>query len=365
MTLRTGIMLSIAAVLGIVAIVMASLFSAGLARYGDETSMAAVQTRSNALAAFVSRSLYEQWRSIEQQADRLSPSADPEGLQVAVETLAAGNPKSSWVGIARADGTVVAASGGLLVGENVASRPWFGEGLKGAFAGDVHEAVLLARLLENESGEPLRFIDFSAPIRNPDGSVWGVLGAHLNWQWVRDLVGQASDRLAVDTFIVNTAGSVILTTGPADESLKDLAIFRSAALALPGSSQEVWPDGRTYYAVTLAEPGYETLPPFGWSYVFRLDPTFVYGAADRFTTELLFSAILGLCAAVLLLALLVGFFTRPLRALVEAVQSLSRGEAVGYHRERTRYRELSILSDAIAKLQSRPLADRPGDDPAE
>lgn len=362
MTLRTGIMLSIAAVLGIVAIVLASLFSAGLARYGDETSMAAVQTRSNALAAFVSRSLYEEWQSIESQAARLSPGAEPKVLQAAVEALAAGNSKSSWVGVARADGTVVAASGGLLLGESVASRPWFGEGLKAAFAGDVHEAVLLARLLDKESGEPMRFIDFSAPIRNPDGSVWGVLGVHLNWNWIREVVGQASDRLALDTFIVNTAGTVILATGSAENSLKDLAIFRSAALGLPASSQEVWPDGRTYYSVTLGEPSYETLPALGWRYIFRLDPLFVYGAADRFRMELLVGAALGLGAAILLLVLLVGFFTRPLRALVEAVQSLSRGQPVGYHRARTRYRELSILSDAIARLQSRPLVDRSGDD---
>jgi hypothetical protein len=365
MTLRTGIMLSIAAVLGATAIVVTWLFLAGLTRYGDETARSAVQTRSNALAAFVSRSLYEQWQSIEQQAARLSPSAGPDVLQAAVESLAAGNPKASWVGIARANGTVVAASSGLLVGENVASRPWFGEGLKGAFAGDVHEAVLLARLLGSESSEPLRFIDFSAPIRNPDGSVWGVLGAHVNWRWVRELVAQAAEQLALDAFIVNAAGTVILSTGTAAESIQDLAVFRSAALGQPASSDEVWPDGKPYYAVTLGEPSYDTLPPFGWRYVLRLDPALIHRAADRFSTEFLLGVAMTLALSLLVIALLVGFFTRPLRGLSEALLQLSRGESVGYHRERTRYRELSMLSDALAGLQSQALSNRPGNDPPQ
>lgn len=197
MSLRTAIMLSVAAVFAVAFVVAVWLFSVGLARYTQQTAPAAVETRSNALATFVSRALFEEWQRVEQRAAQIAPTGSPDSMQAAVDSLATNDEKTSWVGIAKADGTVLAASRGLLVGENVASRPWFNEGLKGSFAGDVHEAVLLARLLNPEGDEPLRFIDFAAPIRNADGSVWGVLGTHVNWpsSGPQLLLGRAEEHL--------------------------------------------------------------------------------------------------------------------------------------------------------------------------
>lgn len=368
MSLRTAIMLSVAAVLAVAFAAAVWVFSVGLTNYSRQTALAAVETRSNALVNFVSRALFEEWQRVEQRAAQISPLDSPDSVQTAVDSLSTNDEKTSWVGIAKADGTVAAASRGLLVGENVASRPWFNEGLKGSFAGDVHEAVLLARLLNPEGDDPLRFIDFAAPIRNADGAVWGVLGTHVNWRWVRELVQEAGTELALEVFIVNAAGTVILSTGPTDEALQSLAIFRSAALGSPSTSAETWPDGKTYYAATIAERSYETLPPFGWRYIMRLDPQFVFGAADAFRAQMLFGMALALLAALLMLALIVGFFTRPLGLLLDVLLRLARGESVGYHRERTRYRELGTLSEAIARLQSQPvapLADTPRHDAAE
>lgn len=359
MKLQTALTLSVAGTLAVALIVITWVFTAGLARYSEETALAAVETRSNALASFVSRALFEEWQEVELRASQVSPSDTASMMQDAVDSLATNDEKTSWVGIARADGSVVAAARGLLVGENVASRPWFSEGLKGPFAGDVHEAVLLARLLNPEGDDPLRFIDFAAPILNADGTVWGVLGTHVNWKWVRELVQQAASDLELETFIVNAAGTVILSTGPTSEDFLDLAIFRSAALGSQDTTAEIWPDGRTYYAATISERSYETLPPFGWRYITRLDPQFVFGSADRFRTLMLAGLGLAFLGALLLLAIIIGFFTRPLGLLLDSLLRYARGESVGYHRERTRYRELGTLSEAIARLQSQPVEPLP------
>ncbi|PMY44289.1 GGDEF domain-containing protein, partial [Pseudomonas sp. GW456-L12] len=78
-------------------------------------------------------------------------------------------------------------------GQAVQQRPWFQAGLRGEYTGDPHEAVLLAKLLPGlPNGEPLRFIDFAAPIRNADGQVIGVLGAHAHWSWVTHIVESAA-----------------------------------------------------------------------------------------------------------------------------------------------------------------------------
>lgn len=105
----------------------------------------------------------------------------------------------AWMGVTDAEGRVVQSVDGLLVGADVAQRPWFIAGLKGVHAGDVHEAVLLAKLLPAQaSGEPLRFIDFAAPIIGGNGQVIGVLGAHAHWSWVTRTVEVVARRHAAD-----------------------------------------------------------------------------------------------------------------------------------------------------------------------
>lgn len=99
----------------------------------------------------------------------------------------------AWMGVTDAEGKVHQAVNDLLVGQSVQQRPWFQAGLRGEYTGDPHEAVLLAKMLPAlPNGEPLRFIDFAAPIRNADGQVIGVLGAHAHWSWVTRIVESAA-----------------------------------------------------------------------------------------------------------------------------------------------------------------------------
>ncbi|WKV85713.1 diguanylate cyclase [Pseudomonas sp. B24_DOA] len=99
----------------------------------------------------------------------------------------------AWMGVTDAEGNVRQAVNDLLVGQSVQKRPWFQTGLRGQYTGDPHEAVLLAKLLPGlPNGEPLRFIDFAAPIHNAEGLVIGVLGAHAHWSWVTRIVESAA-----------------------------------------------------------------------------------------------------------------------------------------------------------------------------
>ncbi len=99
----------------------------------------------------------------------------------------------AWMGVTDAEGNVRQAVNDLLVGQSVQKRPWFQTGLRRQYTGDPHEAVLLAKLLPGlPNGEPLRFIDFAAPIHNAEGLVIGVLGAHAHWSWVTRIVESAT-----------------------------------------------------------------------------------------------------------------------------------------------------------------------------
>jgi len=120
----------------------------------------------------------------------------------------------AWMGVADTEGRVRQAVNGMLLNQSVKTRPWFQAGLRGPYTGDPHDAVLLAKLLPaNASGEPLRFIDFAAPIVNADGQVLGVLGAHAHWSWVTTIVQSAISRTAstpgMEVLIVNQDGRIL------------------------------------------------------------------------------------------------------------------------------------------------------------
>ncbi len=119
----------------------------------------------------------------------------------------------AWMGVTDPQGTVVQAVDGILQGQSVAQRPWFIEGQAGLYAGDVHKALLLEKLLPPQpSSEPLRFIDIAAPIRNPHGALVGVIGAHIHWRWVTQTVQAAFDLHPQDQgteiLIANALGDV-------------------------------------------------------------------------------------------------------------------------------------------------------------
>jgi diguanylate cyclase (GGDEF)-like protein len=114
---------------------------------------------------------------------------NPAELRRSLEQLQSTFADLAWIGFANVEGKVVAATGGMLEGASVATRPWFKEGLQRLAIGDVHEAVLLAQLLaQRENGEPYRFVDLAFPVRDSSGKLLGVLGGHLNWDWASQLI---------------------------------------------------------------------------------------------------------------------------------------------------------------------------------
>ena len=155
----------------------------------------------------------------------------------------------AWMGIADAEGHVRQAVNGLLVNQSVSQRPWFQAGLRGEYTGDPHEAVLLAKLLPSSaSGEPLRFIDFAAPIRNPQGETIGVLGAHAHWRWVTQIVDSAvmqKDAIPdIEALIVDFDGKVLYP-----ESLSGEQMPQGKLITHSG-----WWAGNGYVTASVAVP---------------------------------------------------------------------------------------------------------------
>jgi hypothetical protein len=175
-----------------------------------------LQDLANAMARTLAENLRERQREITLLAQtslfRNADFSDPD-LRASIERLQASYIYYSWIGFADTQGVVRASTQNLLLGADVSQRPWFNAGRIDNFVGDVHSALLLAKLLPQETGAgPVRFIDFASPVRDRNGAVRGVLTAHAHWHWatkvVQAIAPQARIRDGVEIFLVNKDNTI-------------------------------------------------------------------------------------------------------------------------------------------------------------
>jgi diguanylate cyclase len=246
---------------------------------------------------------------------------------LSLDRIAAVRNNYSWIGVADTQGKVLASTRGLLQGADVSQRRWFIEGLKAAFVGDVHAAKLLAaKLPASADGSPPRFIDFAAPLTDARGQLVGVLGAHVNWDWAREVIGSLrstdSWRAGVRVFVVDRGGQVVHRPLDADAKTKAPA----ALDAHRHPSVLAWPDERRY--LTAAEPLAVQRPEsrLGWTIVVR-QPAELAFAPIRQAQQLVWSA----GALVMLIVMFAAWFvagvlSRPMYALDRVARRIEAGE---------------------------------------
>jgi PAS domain S-box-containing protein len=157
----------------------------------ETASFVTLQETASKASDRVNQELHERLRDVLILSEVLSGLSDPshgKGKSL-IAAFSNSYPEYSWVAITDAEGIVKLATRGMLEGQSVAKRPWFPAGLKGPYVGDVHDAVLLGKLLgEPPANQPWRFVDFAAPITDGAGRTVGVLGTHLNWTWAGDIL---------------------------------------------------------------------------------------------------------------------------------------------------------------------------------
>lgn len=205
-------------------------------------------------------------KSLEYRGDDLSGAQARTGL----ENIRDNNMGYAWIGIADISGQVVQATDGLLTGQFVGDRPWFRGAFDGLFVGDLHKAVLLAKLLPNQgTDEPVRFIDIAVPIHNPDGNMVGVLASHLHWTWVTDVVKSLlSDKKSLvaetEILIADRSGAIIYPEKYAGK----LQVPNELDSALSYQVLPWQPDGEKFLT-SVAAVGAATAIDLGWKVLMR------------------------------------------------------------------------------------------------
>ncbi|WP_295641603.1 diguanylate cyclase [uncultured Methylibium sp.] len=345
----------VALMFGVLAIVAMGALSLGLgamvAREQARDQGDALHTLGRGTAAALAEGLFERMREIEliaATAEGLRPSLDSAEWRPLLDRMQATRPQFAWIGVVDAGGRVQAATGGLLNGQDVSGRPWFKEALKGPHVGDVHPAKLLATLLPAAAdGEPLRFIDFAAPLLDAQGRVQGVIGAHGSWEWAKDVVqavrSESVRERGVQIFILDRAGQVIHhPAGP--QAMATLA----AGVALPLTPSRVaWSDGGEHLSVAVPVPARNAITQLGWTVVVRQPVDLAMATAARARSVVLVAGALAALAVMGLAWLAIGRFSRPLQAISTAARRIQAGDLAARIPEATQSSELRQLSDSL------------------
>ena len=328
--------------LGIVSsVVIENRATQAIARLSDERLHEIARSIANTL----SQSLVERRREIE-LVSALPHLVSGEWNLAAVRTIINAVKDSyrpyAWMGLADSTGRVIVASGGLLEGVDVSKRPWFIHGKQRIFTGDVHEALLLARHLQpDDASEPLRFIDFAAPVYDATGRYLGVVATHAHWTWIAAVINEGirTEHLAdgITVFLMDQKNRVLHPFSGEESTVAPVAPESSATPSVVTSES-----GQKYLTAraNIVGPGADDL---NWSVVVRQPLDVALGTATQLQHTMLW---LGIALSLLLIILadrVAISFSRPLQELEKTAARIDGGD------ETTR---LSATPSGIYELDS-------------
>lgn len=313
----------------------------------------AMSSLAGSIAKAIEANLRERHREVlllAQTPTYIRAPLDGDDLRQSLERTKQAYKYYAWIGIADTQGKIVSAAGGMLVGQSAAKRPWFIHGQHAPFVGDIHQAVLLAKLMPNPSpqGEPLRFVDFASPVYDPSGKLRGVLATHALWDWVEDIIRERLPaQSGLETFIVDRHGN-LLSPFEAVGKMQAPAPMPAALTFRLGP----WPGGGDYlYGESrVQEAG------LGWRVIVRQPKQQALATLNRLRGALM---LLGLAASALLMAAvyrLATSFSRPLEQLAGTAQRVGSGEEDADWAIRGGTQELRQLSEAMRNMTSSLLA---------
>jgi diguanylate cyclase (GGDEF)-like protein len=286
------------------------------------------------------------------QLDVLRSLEDATAAREALERLQATLPAYAWIGMTDVDGNVMASTGDVLLGKPIGTRPVFMNGRKGLWTGDVHEAVLLAKLAPHEPGESVKFVDVAAPVEAADGEFRGVLALHLSWQWADQLrqsvLKPRGGKDDVQLMVIGRDGQMLLEPKTsADPTVLPLGNVKAME---EHWSTALWSDGAESLTSVAESRPQGDFAGFGWRVVARESSAATLNDMNRARmTAMAWTLAAGaLCAA--LAWWLVGLIVTPVEQIAEALRETEPPPANRAVRPKRR-NDVQQIAVAVSKLQ--------------
>ena len=264
-----------------------------------------------------------------------------------------------WIGYALVDGTVQVGTNEYLEGKNVKARPWHPNGLVSPYIGDVHDALLLAKLLPNNSGEAIYFSDVAFPVISKEGKTLGVLCTHLTWQWTRDVIRSIQKEHGVEIFLLSKDGLILV--GPENTERTNISEVSSnvaQSFESDKASYKIidWNNNFEYLTASSVSNGFEEYKGFSWKVIVRqpLDDAFRI-AEQNTSTILLISIFLGLIASIIGV-FISNIISKPLTKLSKIVDDIANNKKVEFPQKASND-EIGKLQNAIKNLHKNLLIE--------
>jgi diguanylate cyclase (GGDEF)-like protein/PAS domain S-box-containing protein len=254
----------------------------------------------------------------------------------------------AWMAYVDASGKVIASTGGVLDGADASQRPWFTNGLRGPYLGDVHPSTVLQSMQPPGSEAP-RVLDFAFPATDDGGRATGVIVAQVSWNAMRELADSVRYEAGsgAELLVVAANGTVLL--GPPDLEGKPLDMDR-AKLPVGSGANAAGSDGRTYVAAASATRGHGEFPGFGWTVVARQDHAAAYAPA-RQVKAIIATAVFVFIAIFMLAGFAVARrIARPMEAWAAVADRIGLGERALKFPETGGSAELNRLGAALQSM---------------
>ena len=302
------------------------------------------------------REMFERWRDIQIAASLDSirdPELDVDAKRAVITRLQATYPDYAIVALVSPDGHVVATSNRMVEGSDVSKREYFIHGRTGPFVGDVHDAIVLAKLLPQKDGEVPRFLDVAAPIVRKDGTFGGIVVAHLYWEWAnklqRSIFKPLNGTAGTEVLVVAKDGTVLLGPRSLQGHYLDLGSVKAAQAGQSGSAQELWPDGQMYFTGFDRSIGYRDYPGLGWTVLVREQLDEALAPARDIRTSIVKASLLAAFLTMLISIAIARGITQPLRFLTAQAEAAQNSPVVLFRVTRG-YAEVRSLSKSLIKL---------------
>ena len=311
------------------------------------------------MADKLDRGMFERYRDIQIFAslDPIRQSNYPLAAKRSLlEKLQSTYPDYAWIGLTNQQGVVLASTGKVLEGVDVSKRPIFQGGRVEPHVGDVHNALLLAKLLPNRTGEPLRFVDLAAPVKDTQGKFQGVIAAHLSWTWASEVEKSLLQRLGkhhqVEIFILSQDGTVLLGPKAFQGQKLTLASVQSARANQNSYLIEPWVQEGNYVTGYAKTQGYRDYPGLGWLVLVRQKAAVALAPTRSLQYQVLVWGVgLGTLFAVLI-GLSANRMVRPMLKIAAAANRIRQGDALAKIPLVRGQDELATLAESLRHLVS-------------
>lgn len=321
----------------------------------------------------IDRTIYERYRTLTLGSglaairDHTIPPAERRRV---LQTLQEANPDLAWIGIADPTGRILAGTGRLFEDTSAANRAWFRSAREMPYAGPLREIPELTRTGPDDptpDADSLpRFLDLAVPLPGADGTFAGVLGAHLRWNWTRDVhLSVIPDTLARERIgaTVYAGNEPLLDSGASGWSHPPDAPAIEDQRRARGYTIEPTSLGTTYLTGFARSRGFREFRGLGWLAVVRQPVERAFAPVAALRRSIAQWGVALSFAAAGAAWLLAAAHARRLRSLRASAVRIHEGDILAVLPRPPGHSELArtcgALGDLVEDLRARPSAPAP------